>query len=130
MSGHWADKYVGLPAEGRWPCWSLVRQVWQNELGFVLPTFEEQAMPEDAIAIGHRDFVPVMPGAHQPFDAVMMYVPRATRVGSYRRVEAHIGVIVKDSKVLHVHLGCTSSIDPLRELGVSRIIRGPWKVKS
>lgn len=127
---HWADQYVGLPATGKWPCWHLVRKVWRDELNFKLPSFEEQQLPEDAIHLGDRTFVPVMPGAHQPFDAVMMYIPRQNANGFYRKVEAHIGVIVKDSLVLHVHLGAHSCIEPLRELSVSRIIRGPWKVKS
>lgn len=126
---HWADKYVGLPATGRWPCWHLVRQVWKQELKFILPAFEEQAMPEDAIALGEQGFARVMPGAHRPFDAVMMFVPRETHAKSYRKVEAHIGVVVKDNLVLHVHLGSTSSIEPMKGLLVSRIIRGPWKVK-
>lgn len=126
---HWADKYVGLPCEGKWPCWNLVRKVWKNELKFILPTYEDQELPEEAIALGERKFVQVMPGAHQPFDAVMMFIPRLNSTGFYRKVEAHIGVIVKDDLVLHIHLGCHSSLESIKNLSVSRVIRGPWKVK-
>jgi hypothetical protein len=127
---HWADKYVGLPAQGKWPCWQLVRSVWVKELDFNLPSFEEQDLPEGAIALGDREFHRVSPGSHQPFDAVMMYTPRLKKLGGYGKVEAHIGIIVKDDLVLHVHIGYTSSIESLKGLAVSRIIRGPWKLKN
>jgi len=116
----WADKYVGLPAEGKWPCWALVRSVWKRELGFVMPSFEGQR-EEDAIDLGSANFVSVIPTQEAPFDALL----NKTNVIGFPKF--HIGVIVKKGLVLHVNEGDVSLIDHVSILRPFKLFRGPWK---
>lgn len=131
QAGHWADAYVGRPAMGRRPCWRLVRQVWANHLGFVMPSFDEQDSDEQAVALGAATFRAVPVGEEREFDAVMMMVPMRDRtVGprGCRSVETHIGVVAARGLVLHVEQGRTARVDALKGLQVSRLLRGPWEM--
>lgn len=126
---HWADLYVGLPAAGHRPCWDLVRRVWAERLGFQMPRFDETDDPEGTIAREATAFTPVLRGQEREFDAVMMLVPHRTTTTAqrpYRLAETHIGVVAARGLVLHVELGRTATVDPLRGMRVSRILRGPW----
>lgn len=127
---HWADSYVGLPAEGRWPCWQLVRSVWEKQLGFILPTFDELNSKSEAIRIGSSKFSPIRIGDEKEYDAVMINVPVKVGLKSWRNEEAHIGVVVKPGLVLHVHEKEHSKIESILGQSVSRIIRGPWQNES
>lgn len=124
MTGHWADRYVGLPAKGRWPCWALVRLVWLERLGFVMPSFEDLYDKHEAVRIGAQAFRQVPVSEAQEMDAVMMDVP------GVRGADPHIGVVVKRGLVLHVELDRSSVIEPLRELRPRRILRGPWETQA
>lgn len=124
MTGHWADSYVGRPAEGARPCWNLVRQVWIDRLGFTLPRYDDTD-PSGAIAGNEHAFRAVPRGAEEECDAVMMIVP-VRRNGGFWPAEAHIGVVVAKGLVLHVEEGATAVVEPLKSLRVSRVMRGPW----
>lgn len=126
---HWADQYVGRPARGARPCWDLVRQVWIDRLGFVMPSFEDTADPEEAVALGAARFAHVATGREKEMDAVMMLVPLQSRSAGnvgFRNAETHIGVVVAPGLVLHVEKGGTAKVEDIRNLKVSRILRGPW----
>lgn len=127
MSGHWADAYVGRPAVGSKPCWALVRQVWIDRLGFTMPAFESET-EEEAVALGSSAFSEVPRGQEKELDAVMMKVPMRDRrsPAGLRHAETHIGVVVAPGLVLHVERERTAVIERLRDLKVSRILRGPW----
>lgn len=123
----WADAYVGSPAEGARPCWALVRRVWVDRLGFVMPSFDEHDK-EQAVRLGTAEFVPVERGKEQELDVVMMLVPMrdAKAPRGFRTSETHVGVVVAPGLVLHVEQGRTATVDPIRTQKVSRILRGPW----
>lgn len=124
---HWADAYVGRPASGARPCWELVRRVWIDRLGFVMPSFDEHDK-EAAVRLGAEKFTAVTLGQEQELDAVMMRVPMRDRAGAtgFRHAETHIGVVVSRGLVLHVEQGRTAVVEPIRSQQVSRILRGPW----
>lgn len=128
---HWADTYVGRPAQGKRPCWLLVRQVWIDRLGFTLPSYEDGTVSV-AIARNESTFREVARGEQKELDAVMMTVPARddSHPRGFRAVEAHIGVMVSKDLVLHVEEGRTAVVEPLKQLHVSRIMRGPWGEKS
>lgn len=90
-----------------------------------MPRFDEEDDPEKAIALGARKFIEVARGQEREMDAVMMMVPTRSPAG-VRTVEKHMGVVVAKGLVLHVEEGRTSIIEDLRDLHVSRILRGPW----
>lgn len=125
MSGHWADRYVGRPAEGARPCWLLVRQVWADQLGFEMPRFDEVDDPMAAIDIGARAFTEVAPAEAREFDAVLTRVP-GQRVAPGLGIAPHIGVIASKKLMLHVELAGVAVVEPLRSFKVMRILRGPW----
>ncbi len=113
---HWADQYVGLPAEGERPCWALVRRVWIEQLGFFMPSYQAGIRVKDAIEEGSQLFRQVK--EEEEYDAVLCR--------SFGISEAHIGVVVKKGLVLHNHINETSRIDQIKTMQVTRIMRGPW----
>lgn len=124
---HWADEYVGRPAEGARPCWALVRRVWIDRLGFVMPSFDEHDK-EQAVRLGAEAFTSVPLGQEQELDAVMMVVPVRDRAGQtgFRHAETHIGVVVAPGLILHVEHGKRAVVEAIRDQKVSRVLRGPW----
>lgn len=127
---HWADQYVGLPPEGRDPCWLLVRRVWAEQCGQALPRFDDVEDPErefQAQAL-RRGFVNVARHGERPFDAVLMNETVRDRDGGFRSAVQHIGVVVRPGLLLHVKRGELSCIETLRSQAVARIVRPPWLV--
>ena len=125
---HWADRYVGLKAEGFRPCWMLVRQVWHEQLRFLLPRFNELDNRQDAVNLGEKGFRLIPLGQETAYDAVLMKEPVKINGKVHHKIESHIGVVASRGLVLHVHEGEFSVITPIRDLQVSRILRGPWGV--
>lgn len=123
---HWADKYVGLPAQGFRPCWKLVRQVWKEQKNFVLPSFDEIENPQEVVDIGSLNFTEVPLGQEQMCDAALMREPTKVAGKIHCKLESHIGVFVAPGLILHVHEGEFSRVTRASELVISRIIRGPW----
>lgn len=124
---HWADQYVGLPPEGAWPCWALVRKVWMERIGFFMPSFDGQEK-ETAVRLGSEKFHQVAVGDEQELDAVLIWVPKrdASADTGFRNAETHIGVVAAKGLVLHVEQGRASVIEPIKRVKVSRVLRGPW----
>ena len=103
----WCQKYVGLPFldGGRTTrgidCWGLVRLVFAEEKGIELPTYGDvsasdlRAIAEaiEAEIEKHETWLPAHPALPQPFDVVIM---------KRREKPVHIGVLVTESKMLHV----------------------------
>lgn len=126
--GHWADRYVGLPAEGKRPCWMLVRQIWHEQLRFLLPRYDEFDNPQEAISLNEEGFVAVPIGLEQAYDIALMKEPIKVKGKVHHHLESHVGIVAARGLVLHVHEGEFSRITPIKDLSVSRIFRGPWGV--
>jgi len=125
---HWADTYVGLPfrAGGRdrsgLDCWGLVRLVWAERLGLVLPRFDGGDDPALTIDQVTRRMTAVERGAERPFDGVVIDTERRQGLG-FVTVPAHVGVVVEQGQVLHIEAASTSRITRLGELRVARLVR-------
>lgn len=118
--GHWADEYVGLPAEEPNPCWLLVRRVLIDMTGLNFPAYDH-AGPE-AVARETQGCIVVQEGEERPLDIAIMNTEVRRGMG-WERAPAHMGIVVGKGQVLHVHRGGTSRIDELRRLGVARLLR-------
>jgi len=115
--GRWAEKFVGLAARGKHPCWLLVRQVWEEQLRFHMPSYEE-ADAYKAISENEGMFFEVPRGQEKPYDAVLM-----------KGMFPHIGVVVAKGQVLHVPIGEHSRVEDFRDVKIERIMRGPWEAR-
>lgn len=106
----WAAPYVGLPFKdgGRTAagidCWGLVRLVYSEQLGLDLPDFAEIKAGDTrrvsraiADAIDTDEWIPVMRGAEQPFDVVVM---RGNEGRS--SMSRHVGVVAPNGRLLHI----------------------------
>lgn len=118
---HWADAYVGQPGEGERPCWLLVRRVWAERAGLFFPRYEGEEAAETIRREAAR-FIEIMPGEERELDAVLMNSPVKTAKG-WERAELHIGVVVAAGMVLHVQQGELARVEPMKRLGVTRILR-------
>ncbi|MEY5097598.1 MAG: hypothetical protein RJA36_317 [Pseudomonadota bacterium] len=109
----WASDYVGLPFVdgGRdrtgVDCWGLVRLVFWERLKMPLDDFAAiKATDIRGVAraivssIDSREWLPVIRGAEQEFDVVVMR-GHAGGVG----VPAHVGIVAPFATVLHVEHG-------------------------
>lgn len=115
---HWADKYVGMPAEGDHPCWLLVRRVWIEQIGFFMPRFDDCSEPWAEVTEQSKKFIPIPEAESREFDAVIM--------NGTSRHRFHIGVIASPGLVLHVHEEETARVDKLKSLHPKQILRGAW----
>jgi sulfur carrier protein ThiS len=122
------EKYIGLPfkAKGRdesgVDCWGLVRLVYKNEYGILLPSFSEQYELDDTNRIADL-FAQYKEG----WDPVT--TPSAGDVVLFKILgyETHIGVCVDKSKFLHVREGKDSVIESLTNLKWSKRVVGVFK---
>ncbi len=92
-------------------CWGLVREVYRQQLGISLPSYEgEYTDPHErsetsAILTGNAaqwPWRPIDAGEQQPFDVIMI-----TRGG----VPAHVAIVVDAAQMLHVAPGELSRIE-------------------
>jgi len=119
---HWADEYVGLPAEEPHPCWLLVRRVLHDMTGLNFPAFDSLPDGPDAVARETQGCLVVQPGEERPLDIAIMNTEVHQGIG-WAWLPAHMGIVVGKGQVLHVHRGGSSRIDELRRLGVARLLR-------
>lgn len=131
----WASDYVGLPFVdgGRdragVDCWGLVRLVYAERLELLLPDFAEvRALDLRAVAraiVGSIDgnaWVPVIRGAEQEFDVVVMR-GHAGGIG----IPAHVGVVAPFGTVLHVEKGIDAVAPRLNSHTVKDRIVGVYR---
>lgn len=109
----WWNKYVGLPfidkgrGEKGGDCWNLVMQVYKNELGIELPSYDEEY--EDTHDKGNCARIVVEEKSKwidvdkpQEFDVII------TRI---RGVPMHVGIVTKVGSMLH----CSQGIGTVHE---------------
>ena len=122
----WFTPYVGLPfgtGPGEVTCWSLVRKVYCEQLGLVLPEFGD-IDPRDLVRVAKemRDgkdsgpwSEPSRPGV---FDVVLM---RSARGG---RAVCHVGLIADVRRVLHAEEASGTVVVPIDHITIRGRITG------
>ena len=120
--GHWADEYVGLPAEEPHPCWLLVRRVLIDMTGLAFPAFDSLPATADIVARETAGCIIVQEGEERPLDIAIMNTEVRRGMG-WAWLPAHMGIVVGKGQVLHVHRGGSARIDDLRRLDVVRLLR-------
>ena len=133
----WAQHYLGIPfkAHGRTragcDCWGLVRLVYAEQRGIVLPDFEgvspdNTSSVPDAIASEKPRWQQVAFENRREFDVVVM---RARLVVDGKAVspEMHVGIVTADRKILHTQLpngvACVAPDHPT----LARRLAGVWR---
>lgn len=124
----WADEYVGLPflAGGRdragLDCWGLLRLVWAERLGLIMPRFDGTDDPAETILLESAAMAEVERGCERELDGVVMATERLAGLG-FRLAPTHVGVVTARGQVLHIEEGRLSMIEPMGMLQVVRIVR-------
>jgi cell wall-associated NlpC family hydrolase len=107
----WASSYFAIPfkAYGRdrhgCDCWGLVRLVYAEQRGVVLPDFEGVS-PDDAAAVPEAiesekpKWRAVAYEDRQEFDVVVMRA-RLVVEGKAMSPEMHLGIVTPDRRILH-----------------------------
>ncbi|WP_164681912.1 C40 family peptidase [Fuscovulum blasticum] len=126
----WWEAYVGLPFVdgGRGPdaydCWGLVRQVYADLLGIDLPSYGEiSAMDLIRIARTMRagaDDGWRVPAIPDELDVVLM------RGTGGRSSVVHVGVMVSQTRLLHIEAGSGAVVVPVSHWSVAGRIIG-WR---
>lgn len=112
----WVEDYIGLPwlPRGRdrsgVDCWGLVRLVYAERLGIVLPLFDTVG-PSEPMAVARTvrresagtEWQEIAASAARTFDFVVM------RAG-------HIGLVAPRRMILHIPEGASSALQPLAAL--------------
>lgn len=119
----WCEKYVGLPFldGGRDPhgvdCWGLVRLVLKEECDIDLPSYGEIAADNlsgiagtVANACKEEPWINVHPASKRAFDVVLMRRSRAL---------VHLGILISESKLLHIEEKTAAVIVPLDHASVA-----------
>ena len=124
MAEWWAP-YIGVEygeGEGHFTCWSLVRQVYLDQLGIALPEYgeiEASDLLRVARAMGDAQesdgWIEVM--EPQEYDVILMRAPR----GNGRVV--HVGVVAGGG-CLHVEQSTATCLVPLQHFSVAGRIKG------
>ena len=119
----WAATYVGVPfgeGPGQCTCWELVRRVYAEVRGIVLPVYGEiSARDLLAVARGIRDGQERWRAvdAPQAFDVALLRSGRSAAV-------VHVGVMVDTERLLHVEEASAAVIVPIRHFTVASRIAG------
>lgn len=121
----WHSSYIGVEygeGEGHFTCWSLVRQVYLDQLGISLPEYgeiEASDLLRVARAMGDAQesdgWIEVM--EPQEYDVILMRAPR----GNGRVV--HVGVVAGGG-CLHVEQSTATCLVPLQHFSVAGRIKG------
>jgi cell wall-associated NlpC family hydrolase len=121
----WFHRYIGLPfgdGPGEVNCWTLVCQIYANELGVDLPRYGE---------ISSRDLMRIARAMDQGKDDGWRVVspPRAFDVALMRGPEGgtrivHVGVMIDGTRMLHVEEECDAVVVPVSHWTVANRITG------
>ena len=115
---HWSERYIGIPYRemGRdkfgLDCWGLVYLVYKDELNIQLPDYvSDYSSPEELREIGsliaqekQSDWHRIDATDIRPFDVALF------RRG---RFDAHVGVMVDSTRMLHMARGQRAVIEVL-----------------
>lgn len=132
-----AADYIGLPFvdKGRdragLDCWGLVRLVFAEKRGITLPDFSDISAYDARRVAGAiaaecetPSWLPVMRGAEQEFDVVVMRGPIFATDGRAYGLPRHVGVVTDDRRVLHIEKDIDAVCIPLSSQSVKdRIMR-------
>lgn len=135
----WADRYVGIrfadhgralsldEARGGLDCWGLARLVAAEQLGLVLPAYDEGYASADEraavarlISAGMADWRPVPDGGCRAGDFAALR-------GRRREPVSHVGVLVGPAHLLHIERGTASVVVPLDHPTVKRRLAGIYR---
>lgn len=127
----WATAYVGIPFSdlGRdrrgLDCWGLVRLVYLEVAGVVLPSYTEAYVSaaervEVAAVIGDA----AGSGVWRPVSFGHALDVAVMRRG---RDDCHVGVLVSERELLHVAAGKTSCIESLSAAWIAPRLTGLWR---
>lgn len=109
----WTDKYVGIPykSNGRdtsgLDCWGLVCLIYKQEYHIELPSFSEQyANVHDALRI--QELFAIQRESWQLLDK---HEPGSVILFRILGEETHVGVVVDDTRFIHVREGSDCVVD-------------------
>lgn len=123
----WFVKYIGVPflELGRdrkgWDCWGLVRTVYAEELGVLLPEWaaHESSFDNDRISVEVQE-------AHEYFTRLEQPEPMAIAWFSSKNIYAHVGVVVDSQTMLHCTVGKDTCVEPWKAR--SHLLKGFYKL--
>jgi cell wall-associated NlpC family hydrolase len=121
----WFHQYVGLPfgeSYGEVTCWSLVRRVYADNLGILLPEYGEISATDlvrvsKAMEAGKDDGWQAVDDP-QAFDVCIMRAPRG------REAVSHVGVMIDAERLLHVEAASAAVVVPVKHVSVAGRILG------
>ena len=122
---HWSAVYIGLPfgeGQGQVTCWSLVRRVYLDRLGVDLPAYGEISARDlgqiaRTMAV-QKDDGWRMVGRPRALDVVLM------RSGRGGVAVVHVGVMVDESRLMHVEAATAAVVVPVTHISVAGRIVG------
>ena len=122
----WWGRYVGLPfgeGPGEVTCWSLIAQVYRDELGVELPAYGEisaRDLVQVARTMGREQLGEAWRAVAEPeaFDVAIM------RSGRGGRAICHVGVMTGPSHVLHVDAATSAVVVPITHFSIRGRIAG------
>ncbi len=120
---HWSTSYIGIPHSDRGAsrdglnCWTLVCLVYREQLGIVLPTYQEDFVSLEE----YREVEALFHGERSRKSWSLVEQPTAFDVAVFRRGRhlTHVGIIVRPGLMLHVTAGGAS--------GIERYEAGQWR---
>lgn len=120
----WWGKYIGLD-HARAHCWQLVRMVYEQERGILLPDYPSVAHDDrnciaETIDREKDNGLWVQVTKPQAFDVVLMRGKRAIW---------HTGVMVDAARVLHTEKATGAVLMPIRDPRIASRIAGYWRWK-
>lgn len=120
----WHGKYIGLPfgeGAGQLTCWGLVRRVYADQLGIELPTYGEISAHD--LARIARAMEAVKDDGWEACDPEE-YAVCLMRSGRGGPRVVHVGVMVDQSRVLHIERATSACVIPLSHFSVAGRIIG------
>lgn len=129
----WVDDYIGLEFEpngrgkdNKYDCWGLVRKVYDDELGIVLPSIEDIYVNSNTTT--YRNISDVMQQESLKWDQVE--APKKYDVVLMRmhgELTFHVGVYIGENMFLHIMKGINSTVEKTTSLKWQKRIAGYFR---